>query len=887
VKRILDRFISESGGRWKECGELVEKLRLPNRKRAIIYLERLRDALGGVFPDYLDGDFLPNLIELFSFSAFMAGFFVRHPELIGNLKEIYRKRMEPEDFKVEAVEDEREFKRRIRLFKNLQMARVILRDILKLSPIVELMRDVTLINDAVLRATLSFAYRELSKKYGEPESSTFCVVDMGKAGGFELNYASDIDIMYIYSSRYGMTSGGRLGKLSNHEFFTLLSERITSILTEKTEDGICLNVDLRLRPNGTMGPLCNDFQALENYYTAVARPWERFALLKARPSAGDVGGTGIEFLKLANQFVYRKYVDLTLIEEVLRLKELIKSKVARKGAKIDLKLGRGGIREIEFIVQAFQIIYGGKNRRIRSMHTIKALEKLRKWGFLTEKEHYTLLDAYTFLRRAEHMLQITNFRQTQTFHPESEEAEELAAKMGFRSRSDFLSSLKERMDKVNQLFNRFFPTGETKTISTITVSDLEKEGFRKPEVVKHFLESLLNLKNLTPDEKNRIDVLGSRLIESISDLPNGEQAVKNLLSFLEREEGKVFFLSLLPEQNAVKVLLQLLSLKDFFIKRFRQTPEVLDYMLSPEGIEIERSEERVRETIENLKNLKLSKNLEELRVIIRKLLGHVGTVGFMDELTCITDAVVRSVFSSEDWKFSLFSVGKYGSRELNVGSDLDLLLVGRCSGEMAVKFINRLKELGYEVDTRLRPFGEKGELVFTVEYFTQYAKTVARTWEKLAYTRFRFIAGDEETGNLMEKAVNNFLFREPLNLQVLGEILAMRERLERELSKGEDDVKYAEGGIVDLEFIGYTYQLMRKVKLGSTYRAILKLSEENPRFSELMNLYTTLREADTEKRLYGELLSYRDLVPEVKERTRKAYLEFMEWARSSLSTQGR
>jgi len=427
MRLLLEKCRNSFEPEWQRALDFIEKEELPNRRRALILTEKLRKKLSGQMPEWLQGDFLFHLIKLFSFSQFLGDFLVKHTDKLPELKAIYKKRFLSSDFRVELLEKETEksFMNRLRIYKNLQMSRVVLRDILGLADFQELVRDVTLIHDACIKAALSFAEKVLKERYGEPTCG-FTVVDMGKAGGYELNYSSDIDLIFVYESRYGETTGGSYGKLQNHDYFTILSKYLVELLTKNTDEGICMNVDLRLRPNGTMGPLCNDIEALEQYYTAVARPWERFALLKARPSAGDLLKTGTEFLKLARAFVFRKYIDLTLIEELLRLKELIKAKVLKKGKKIDLKLSEGGIRELEFIVQAFQLIYGGKHPYIRSKNTLIALRRLFKWGFLQEKEYEELKEAYIFLRKAEHMLQITNFRQTQTFHPGSEEAEELA-----------------------------------------------------------------------------------------------------------------------------------------------------------------------------------------------------------------------------------------------------------------------------------------------------------------------------------------------------------------------------------------------------------------------------------------------------------------------------
>jgi len=873
----LEGLKSKLGKEWQEGIEFVESSELPNKRRALIYLEKLVQKLKER-PEWLDSEFLNHLLTLFSYSNYLADFLTKNSEKLKKLKEIYRKTFKPEDFlfKLEG-KDERKVREELLSYKNLQMARVVLRDILSLAPFTELVRDTTLIHDAVIRAALNYLEEEFEKKYGKP-SSGFVVIDMGKAAGFELNYSSDIDLMFVYETRFGKTSGGTLGELQNHDYFTLLSKELTELLS-----GVFV-VDTRLRPNGTMGPLANDILALEEYYTAVARPWERFALLKARPSVGDLKKTGIEFLKLAKAFVYRKYVDLTLVEEVLRLKELIKNKVSKKRDKIDLKLGKGGIREIEFIVQAFQLIYGGKHRQIRSTHTLTALKKLFKWGFLNQKEYTELTKAYLFLRKAEHMLQITNFRQTQTFHPESEEAEELARKMGFKGREEFLVELRSVMERVNFYFNRFFPTGDRKPLSTYTEEELAKMGFVEPAEVKRFIDVLLSMKTLTPEEVNRIDVMGELFLRLLYEAPSSKNAMKNLVNFLEREEGRVFFFSILNQLNALNLLFYLLSTKDFFITRFRQTPELVDYIFQPQLIEEGVKEENLRALMEKLKNLRLVKNIFEIVALLRFRLGRTGISDFFKELTSVGDFVLKEVYSELSPSFCLASLGKFGSREMNVGSDLDLLFMrkgGESEEEKAVELIRRLEELGYEVDTRLRPFGEKGELIFTLSYFERYLKETARVWERLAFTRFRFLLG--ECREEAEGIVKEFLFGRPLDLSALEEIVKMRERLEKELGRGKKDIKYAAGGVVDLEFAAYIYQLLTGRWLRNTLTALKALGEEEERFKKMAQLYTELRKAETEKRLFGDFIFYGAKIDSLKREVRETFGEFLKWTRERLS----
>ncbi len=855
---------------WEEGVSFVNSSNLPSKRRALIYLEKLASSLKKR-PSWLDAEYLNHLLTLFSYSAYLAEFLVKEEKALRELKEIYKKEFKPLDFKLKLTKKD---KKELLYFKNLQMARLLLRDILGLAPFKELVRDATLIHDALFKGTLNFLLEEFKVKYGEP-SCGFTVIDMGKAAGFELNYSSDIDAMFVYKSRFGKSSGGKLGELQNHDYFTLLSRELLKLL-----EGV-VKVDTRLRPNGTMGPLVNDIIALEDYYTAVARPWERFALLKSRPSVGDLKDTGLEFIKLAKAFVYRKYLDLTLIEEVLRLKELIKNKVSKKRGKIDLKLGKGGIREVEFIVQAFQLIYGGKDKKIRSTNTLIALEKLFKWGYLKEKEFKELTQDYLFLRKAEHMLQITYFRQTQTFHPESEEARELALKMGFSQREEFLKELKFRMERVNSYFNKFFPTGDRKPLSTFTVKELENVGFSEPEEVKRFLQVLLSMKSLTPEEVNKIDVMGDKFLTLLLEAPNSKNAMKNLVLFLEREEGKLFFFSVLNQINALNLLFYLLSTKDFFVNRFKENPELVNFIFSPNLIEEGVNEKTFNEVYKELNNLKLTKALLEVISLLRYRLKRTSITEFFREITVSCDFVIDKAYAKLKPSFSVASLGKHGSYEMNLGSDLDLLFVKEKEEERekALELIRELEGVGCEVDTRLRPFGEKGELLFSLPYLREYFRSSARLWERLAFTRFRFLKG--ELKEELEETVKEFLFGRDLTLKEIREIEEMRERLERELSKGEEDIKYGKGGIVDLEFAGYTYQLLKKVWIRNTYESLRKIEGEG--FKGASELYVKLREAETEKRLFGDFIKYKGKIAKLKDEVRKFYQEFMKWSKEEIS----
>jgi glutamate-ammonia-ligase adenylyltransferase len=405
-------------------------------------------------------------------------------------------------------------------------------------------------------------------------------------------------------------------------------------------------------------------------------------------------------------------------------------------------------------------------------------------------------------------------------------------------------------------------------------------GFLEPEEVKRFIDVLLSLKSLTPDEVNRIDVMGEKFLRLLFEAPNSKNAMRNLVNFLEREEGELFFFSILNQINALNLLFFLLSTKDFFITRFRQTPELVDYIFQPELIEGGVKKSSLEDFYRKLGNLKLVKNLFEIVALLRYRLKRTRIDGFFKELTLISDFSIEKLYRGG---FCLASLGKHGSMEMNVGSDLDLVFIKGEEGanhEEVISFIRHLEELGYEVDTRLRPFGEKGELLFSLSYFKDYLSSTARLWERLAFTRFRFLHGSckEEA----EEIVRSFLFGKPLTSGDLDEIFKMRRRLEEELGKGKKDVKYAPGGVVDLEFIAYTYQLLRGKWLRHTLKSLESLAEEEPGFGELPNLYFLLREAESEKRLFGDFVTYSDRIGSLKRRVRELFLEFERWSRKEV-----
>ncbi|HEY6012105.1 MAG TPA: glutamate-ammonia-ligase adenylyltransferase, partial [Nitrospirota bacterium] len=402
-------------------------------------------------------DFLPSFITLFGASRFLSAFLVADPDKglkfitdtdrlaqpAGKARLINRfERMR------ESGDDEKTFFRSLRLFRKQEMLRIALWDLLGRADLQETVSELSALAEVCLQKAHEWADAALRRRHGRPVvggpeaeilPAGFAVIAMGKLGGRELNFSSDVDLMYVYTMD-GETEGVAApdgivtGRITNHQYFIKLAEKLSAAINEKTEDGFVFRVDLRLRPEGQRGPLAQSLGGYEIYYESWGQTWERSALLKARPVAGDEV-VGDEFMKRILPFVYRKYLDFGAIAEIREMKRKINRDVELKGrTHRDVKLGYGGIREIEFVVQALQLIYAGADRSLREANTLKALHTLSRKGLITYREHDDLAKAYVFLRTVEHRLQVLDDLQTQTLPDGEQELRALARRAGYLER---------------------------------------------------------------------------------------------------------------------------------------------------------------------------------------------------------------------------------------------------------------------------------------------------------------------------------------------------------------------------------------------------------------------------------------------------------------------
>ncbi len=640
----------------------------------------------------------------------------------------------------------------LRFFKKREYCRTGLRDLLGYADVVETIKDISNLADVCLQNSYEFCEEELIKKNGIPmytdengsrRKVEFAVLGMGKLGGEELNFSSDIDLIYIYSSGEGKTIRVNVDhksfvSISNHEFFSKLARMVTDAINQITSDGNVFRIDLGLRPEGQSGDIASSIQSCEIYYESWGQTWERQALIKARVSAGSEE-LGKRFEKIRRKFVYRKYLDFQAIDEIREGKLKIENKLKSLEKKMDVKLGKGGIREIEFSVQVFQLIYGGRNKFIHERNTLKALKLIYENKYIEEKEYLGLTKAYRFLRDLENKIQISFGLQTHVIPLKKEDQSVLANKMGIKgtnknkSEEMLLIKYDQHTKKVHKIFDDLFKPekdGKRNLHKTISKGKLEAASSQLVEKY-HFKNKNLILKNLHILEQGRdfshptarSQSVFERLIPDILQIASRQcdpdEAINNLEKFIQSLKSREIFYDLLKENTSLLELLLVLFgnsgyLSDILIRQ----PDLLDSLLDVENIyrfkpkdkmnsELERYLEGI-DKIENIKEvLRKFKKGEELRIGLRFLLKEADLDSTFADLSLLAEVylihslrIARIRLTSDFGKpfiknldgkshecgFAIIGMGKFGGCELDFGSDLDIVFVyegeGQTEGEV-------------------------------------------------------------------------------------------------------------------------------------------------------------------------------------------------------------
>ncbi len=747
-----------------------------------------------------------------------------------------------------------EFAARLRRWRNREYLRIGLADLAGRFPVETTMAELSELAAGAFRAAYLWARTTLASQYGElslaqdgaARPNGFVVIGMGKLGGGELNFSSDVDVMYLYESDDGESAGGPDGTVEPRQFFTRLSELVTRALQEVTAAGFVFRVDLRLRPDGVNGPIANSLANTLLYYESYGQTWERTALIQARPVAGTLE-LGQQFLHEVRPFVYRRYLDYATVADMKAMKAHVEASLDH-GGRGNVKLGRGGVREIEFVAQVLQLINGGRDERVRGVGSLPTLGRLVAGGYLPPDEGAELAESYRFLRNVEHKIQIVHQRQTHVVPRGACDQESLARRLGYRS-DDVVAALWEDIDhhttRVRRAFEKLFhePAAETQRagdpgmeqlLRTLdareaSVQRLRVLGFADPEAS---YDNLLLLRDgpvaaRARERRQRVLYeLAPALLGTILKSVDPDRALQNLTTFMSGIGARTSFLALLRENpGTLRMLVDLFASSQYLANAFIRRPEQLDSLVRADLVRVRRPVEdltaelrgqlaRAPEFEEALDVLRRFRNQEFLRIGINNLQGVLTPEEASAELSALADVCLRaaSAVAADEvcdrygcaqlpGRFVVCGLGKLGSGELNYNSDLDLIFVYDDTGaaaaslspqELFSKFAQRLmtvlqtptKEgLVYRIDARLRPSGRSGPLVSSLEGFRSYHATSAQVWERQALIKARAVAGDPALGERTEAIIQDFVYRAPLRADEVQEIRRLRRRMEVELAR--------------------------------------------------------------------------------------------------------
>jgi [glutamine synthetase] adenylyltransferase / [glutamine synthetase]-adenylyl-L-tyrosine phosphorylase len=635
----------------------------------------------------------------------------------------------------------------LRRFRKREMVRVGVRDLTRQGDLVETTEDLSNLADVCLSSAYEVCLHELVARYGkpmgldeagQPQPSEFAILGLGKLGGQELNFSSDIDLMFLYTCD-GETSNGNgleghpTQRITTHEFYIRLARLLLKAIHEISADGNVYRVDLRLRPDGRGGPIVNSLAHLEAYYESWGKTWERQMLLKARTVAGSER-LGREFLRLMRPFIFRKYLDAAALQEIKQIKEQIDHSLGQqRGGAINIKLGRGGIREIEFVAQCFQLVFGGQDSWLQERHSLRALHRISERGYLTYQEYSNLAKAYIFFRELEHRIQMAYGRQTHELPTDVDELATLARKMGLRGHDAerlatvLMQQYREHTTKVRQVYDKlfygnFFEAGEDAAPEWYALAAGMKAGqallrqFQFADLEKTY-RNLIQLHegppSAHPTAKSRalFRQLCGTLLRVASEQPDPDLAINNLEQFVASTPARESLFSLWLENEALlRVVLSLFGNSVFLSKRLIHQPDLLDTLLNPASLTTTKTKAALQEDLEGLLArvsryderldiIRRFKRAEEFRIGLREIAGEADILATMRDLSHVADvylgAALRLVWQEwarpsglpacpEGQGFVIIALGKLGGMELDFASDLDLLFVNEDAADTAI-----------------------------------------------------------------------------------------------------------------------------------------------------------------------------------------------------------
>jgi glutamate-ammonia-ligase adenylyltransferase len=714
----------------------------------------------------------------------------------------------------------------VRQFKHREMLRIATRDLARLSNVSEITQEISDVADVCLDSVWQVCWRQLVERHGEPwhqdadgnwHRTGFCVLGMGKLGGQELNYSSDVDVLFVYSEEGSVFKEEPTEKklpravLSNHQFFTRLAETFVAEISRVSGEGMLFRIDLRLRPEGDAGPLCRSLGSYETYYAQWGQTWERMMLIKARHVAGDKG-LAAEFFEMIQPFRFPRAVNESVLHEIGAMKDRIENEVVGEDElERNVKLGRGGIREIEFVAQSQQLLHAGRVPFLQNAQTLPTLEKLAQYNLFDGEEARSLRNAYYFLRDVEHRLQMEENLQTHTIPTDRAARERLAKLMNFKNAEEFESARRARADRVQLIFDKLFRTAKSSAAAEMLPREfagaesewerlLAEHSFREPakmvallrefvegpgyvhvssrtvELARQLLPRLLEKcpkRGGAKPTKNDDDVRAANPV-----LSDPDRVVTRLDSFIGAYGARSTLFELWNSNPGIfDLLILLFDRSEFLAELAIKTPDLVDVLVTSGRLRQRKtSEQTLRDLCHGIKDpdqklwLRRYHQTELTRIGLRDILGVSDPEQYLTELSALADAclqyAVEAVMRQRKLKkppFVIIGLGKLGGAEIDYGSDLDIIFVADAPakslpklGHLALAVMDLLStrtEMGlvFHTDARLRPDGEKGLLVNTLAAYEEYYRERAQLWEIQSLTRTRAIAGDMKLGEKFQK----------------------------------------------------------------------------------------------------------------------------------------
>ena len=760
----------------------------------------------------------------------------------------------------------------MRRLRNLLVAAIVQRDISGKASLNEVLSAISGFAEFAIRSHLDDLYQQLCVKHGIPtgeesgQAQHMMVIGMGKLGGWELNVSSDIDLIFIYPEEgETVTTEAEQRSLSNHEFFIRLGKRLIGDLAEVTEDGFSFRVDMALRPNGGSGPLAASLSMLEHYLMVQGREWERYAWVKARAVTGrseDIAALDA----IVRPFVYRRYLDFGSIDALRSMHAQIRADVIRQETRhpertVNVKLGRGGIREIEFLAQVFQLIRGGRDPELRDRSTRKTLQTLSERKLLSPSAIEQLADDYAFLRNIEHRIQYLDDAQTHVLPASAEDQLIIANMAGFNDVAALASELDKRQARVAAQFDIIFveknSTQSLDNAADLTVSfpifdDIDPErlsnhlasiGFDEPALsAKNLLTSWnsTRVRSLSEQRRAQLHTLMRAALPIIAEQSGSHSStLYRLIDFFETIARRSAYLSLLTEYpHTLKRLIRMMAASEWTAKYLTRHPVLLDELLDDESLQAEPdwkefSSECRRQVIafsgdteRQMDVLREQHHAQLFRLLAKDIDGLLSIERLADYLSALADVLIEIVLETV-WKslptqqkgspqFAVIAYGKLGGKELGYASDLDVIFLYEDEDPNAPALYARLAQrfitwmtshtsagILFDVDIALRPDGASGLLVSSFTAFEKYQRESAWVWEHQALTRARFCAGDAAIGARFEILRAELLKMPRDKKELTHEVLTMRQRMHDAHPNQSElfDLKHDSGGMIDIEFI--------------------------------------------------------------------------------------